>query len=172
MLNKLLGSGSYQSFDMRCMVTGQFATGKSSLVKLLVGDNVPEGRQATDGISLVEGRCGLDIETRNWIMIDPAKAFTTKTADIIRETMMHDVSDSAGKLEEARVEAEIEAPNAVATVDKEPSLEKEAGSSQTQKKHERKAKKRPLMHIICENQMAFNRFITKKNPKKNESYRS
>ncbi|VDH96236.1 Hypothetical predicted protein [Mytilus galloprovincialis] len=71
MLNKLLGSGSYQSFDMRCMVTGQFATGKSSLVKLLVGDNVPEGRQATDGISLVEGRCGLDIETRNWIMIDP-----------------------------------------------------------------------------------------------------
>ncbi|XP_063406501.1 uncharacterized protein LOC134690458 [Mytilus trossulus] len=71
MLNKLLGSGSYQSFDMRCMVTGQFATGKSSLVKLLVGDNVPEGRHATDGISLVEGRCGLDIETRNWIMIDP-----------------------------------------------------------------------------------------------------
>ena len=73
MLNKLLGSGIYQSFDMRCMVTGQFATGKSSLVKLLVGDNVPEGRQATDGISLVEGRCGLDIETRNWIMIDPGK---------------------------------------------------------------------------------------------------
>ncbi|XP_063406205.1 GA-binding protein subunit beta-2-like [Mytilus trossulus] len=71
MLNKLLGSGSYQSFDMRCMVTGQFAVGKSSLVKLLVGDNVPEGRHATDGISLVEGRCGLDIETRNWIMIDP-----------------------------------------------------------------------------------------------------
>ncbi|XP_063407822.1 uncharacterized protein LOC134691298 [Mytilus trossulus] len=71
MLNKLLGSGSYQSFDMRCMVTGQFAVGKSSLVKLLVGDNVPEGRHATDGISLVEGRCGLDIETRKWIMIDP-----------------------------------------------------------------------------------------------------
>ncbi|CAG2186361.1 unnamed protein product [Mytilus edulis] len=72
MLNKLLGSGSYESFDMRCMVTGQFSVGKSSLVKLLVGDNVPEGRQATDGITLIEGRCGLDIETRNWIMIDPA----------------------------------------------------------------------------------------------------
>ncbi|CAG2242606.1 unnamed protein product [Mytilus edulis] len=71
MLNKLLGSGSYQSFDMRCMVTARFSVGKSSLVKLLVGDNVPEGRYATDGISLVEGRCGLDIETRNWIMIDP-----------------------------------------------------------------------------------------------------
>ncbi|XP_063406286.1 uncharacterized protein LOC134690239 [Mytilus trossulus] len=72
MLDKLLGSGSYESFDMRCMVTGQFAVGKSSLVKLLVGDNVPEGRQPTDGISLIEGRCGLDIETRSWIMIDPA----------------------------------------------------------------------------------------------------
>ncbi|CAG2253610.1 unnamed protein product [Mytilus edulis] len=68
----MFGRGSYESFDMRCMVTGQFAVGKSSLVKLLVGDNVPEGRHATDGISLVEGRCGLDIETRSWIMIDPA----------------------------------------------------------------------------------------------------
>ncbi|CAG2187342.1 unnamed protein product [Mytilus edulis] len=72
MLDKLLGSGSYESFDMRCMVTGQFAVGKSSLVKLLVGDNVPEGRQPTDGISLIEGRCGLDLETRSWIMVDPA----------------------------------------------------------------------------------------------------
>ncbi|XP_063418083.1 uncharacterized protein LOC134700856 [Mytilus trossulus] len=72
MLDKLLGSGSYESFDMRCMVTGQFAVGKSSLVKLLVGDKVPEGRQPTDGISLIEGRCGLDIETRSWIIIDPA----------------------------------------------------------------------------------------------------
>ncbi|VDI64029.1 Hypothetical predicted protein [Mytilus galloprovincialis] len=70
--SSMFGRGSYESFDMRCMVTGQFAVGKSSLVKLLVGDNVPEGRHATDGISLVEGRCGLDIETRSWIMIDPA----------------------------------------------------------------------------------------------------
>ncbi|XP_076083621.1 uncharacterized protein LOC143054483 isoform X1 [Mytilus galloprovincialis] len=70
--SSMFGNGSYESFDMRCMVTGQFAVGKSSLVKLLVGDNVPEGRHATDGISLVEGRCGLDIETRSWIMIDPA----------------------------------------------------------------------------------------------------
>ncbi|VDI13653.1 Hypothetical predicted protein [Mytilus galloprovincialis] len=80
MLDKLLGSGSYESFDMRCMVTGQFAVGKSSLVKLLVGDNVPEGRQPTDGISLIEGRCGLDIETRSWIMIDPA---TYKPLDVV-----------------------------------------------------------------------------------------
>ncbi|CAG2197085.1 unnamed protein product [Mytilus edulis] len=53
------------------MVTGQFAVGKSSLVKLLAGDVVPEGRHPTDGISLLEGRCGLDVETRSWIYIDP-----------------------------------------------------------------------------------------------------
>ncbi|CAG2196555.1 unnamed protein product [Mytilus edulis] len=71
MLNRLLGSGTYVSYDMRCMVTGQFAVGKSSLVKLLAGDVVPEGRHPTDGISLLEGRCGLDVETRSWIHIDP-----------------------------------------------------------------------------------------------------
>ncbi|XP_071122859.1 uncharacterized protein [Mytilus edulis] len=71
MLNRLLGKGSYESFDMRCMVTGQFSVGKSTLVKLLAGDIILDGRQPTDGISLVEGRCGLDIETKEWILIDP-----------------------------------------------------------------------------------------------------
>ncbi|XP_071122490.1 uncharacterized protein [Mytilus edulis] len=71
MLNRLLGKGSYESFDMRCMVTGQFSVGKSTLVKLLTGDCIPDGRQPTDGISLVEGRCGLDVETKEWILIDP-----------------------------------------------------------------------------------------------------
>lgn len=73
MLKRLLGSGSYESFDLRCMVTGQFSVGKSSLVKLLVGDVIQEGSHPTDGIFLIEGRCGLDIENRNWIMIDPGK---------------------------------------------------------------------------------------------------
>ncbi|CAC5415687.1 unnamed protein product [Mytilus coruscus] len=71
MLNRLTGKGTYESFDMRCMVTGQFAVGKSTLVKLLVGDLIPEGRHPTDGISLLEGRCGLDVQTREWILINP-----------------------------------------------------------------------------------------------------
>ncbi|CAC5370300.1 unnamed protein product [Mytilus coruscus] len=71
MLNRLLGKGSYESFDMRCMVTGQFSVGKSTLVKLLAGDIIPDGRHPTDGISLVEGRCGLDIQTKEWILVDP-----------------------------------------------------------------------------------------------------
>ncbi|XP_063436937.1 uncharacterized protein LOC134718369 [Mytilus trossulus] len=71
MLNRLLGKGSYESFDMRCMVTGQFSVGKTTLVKLLAGDVLPEGRHPTDGISLVEGRCGLDIQSKEWILVDP-----------------------------------------------------------------------------------------------------
>ena len=42
-------------------------------MKLLAGDVIPEGRHPTDGISLVEGRCGLDIETKDWIFIDPGE---------------------------------------------------------------------------------------------------
>ncbi|XP_076083709.1 uncharacterized protein LOC143054574 [Mytilus galloprovincialis] len=95
MLNKLLGSGSYESFDMRCMVTGQFSVGKSSLVKLLVGDNVPEGRHATDGITLIEGRCGLDIETRNWIMIDKA---TYNALDVVyNKVLMTSIEEDESK---------------------------------------------------------------------------
>ncbi|XP_076081055.1 uncharacterized protein LOC143051962 [Mytilus galloprovincialis] len=71
MLSRLLGKGSYESFDMRCMVTGQFSVGKTTLVKLLAGDVLPEGRHPTDGISLVEGRCGLDIQSKEWILVDP-----------------------------------------------------------------------------------------------------
>ncbi|CAG2186401.1 unnamed protein product [Mytilus edulis] len=71
MLNRLLGKGSYESFDMRCMVTGQFSVGKTTLVKLLAGEIIPEGRHPTDGISLVEGRCGLDIQSKEWILVDP-----------------------------------------------------------------------------------------------------
>jgi GTPase SAR1 family protein len=51
------------------MVTGQFGVGKTSLVMILVGDEAPHEAQSTDGISLLEGRCGLDIDNRDWILI-------------------------------------------------------------------------------------------------------
>lgn len=70
MLNRLMGKGTHESFEMRCMVTGQFGVGKSTLVKLLIGDLIPKGRHTTDGISLIEGRCGLDVKTRQWILYD------------------------------------------------------------------------------------------------------
>jgi ABC-type molybdenum transport system ATPase subunit/photorepair protein PhrA len=51
------------------IVTGQFGVGKTSLVRILVGDEAPHEAQSTDGISLLEGRCGLDIDNRDWILI-------------------------------------------------------------------------------------------------------
>ncbi|XP_076083802.1 uncharacterized protein LOC143054666 [Mytilus galloprovincialis] len=97
MLNRLLGSGTYVSYDMRCMVTGQFAVGKSSLVKLLAGDVVPEGRHPTDGISLLEGRCGLDVETRSWIHIDPE---TYDALDVVyNKVLMTSIEEDEGKEE-------------------------------------------------------------------------
>lgn len=73
MFKRLLGEGTYDSFDMRCMVTGQFGVGKTTLVKLLTGDDIPQGRHPTDGISLLEGRCGLDVRTRSWVRLNPGK---------------------------------------------------------------------------------------------------
>lgn len=65
--DSLLIRGWFNSYDMRIMVVGQFDVGKTTLVKVLIGDEIPEGRRTTDGITLFEGRCGLDIEERKWI---------------------------------------------------------------------------------------------------------
>ncbi|CAC5377384.1 unnamed protein product [Mytilus coruscus] len=98
MLNRLLGQGTYDSFDMRCMVTGQFGVGKSTLVKLLVGDDIPDERLATDGISLLEGRCGLDIDTREWILIDPE---TYNALDVVyNKVLMTSVAEDESKQDE------------------------------------------------------------------------
>jgi GTPase SAR1 family protein len=63
------------------MVTGQFGVGKTSLVMILVGDKAPDEAQSTDGISLLEGRCGLDIDNRDWILI-------TNLQEIIKTTYL------------------------------------------------------------------------------------
>ncbi|XP_063407996.1 uncharacterized protein LOC134691399 [Mytilus trossulus] len=98
MLNRLLGQGTYDSFDMRCMVTGQFGVGKSTLVKLLIGDAIPDERLATDGISLLEGRCGLDIDTREWILIDPE---TYNALDVVyNKVLMTSVAEDESKQDE------------------------------------------------------------------------
>jgi GTPase SAR1 family protein len=73
MFNRQLDHGAYESFEMRVIVTGQFGVGKTSLVMILVGDEAPHEAQSTDGISLLEDRCGLDIENKDWILIAKGK---------------------------------------------------------------------------------------------------
>ncbi|XP_076116053.1 uncharacterized protein LOC143083656 [Mytilus galloprovincialis] len=104
MLNRLTGKGTYESYEMRCMVTGQFAVGKSTLVKLLVGDSIPEGRHPTDGISLLEGRCGIDIDTKQWVLIDPE---TYDSRDVVYQKVLmtpeeRDASNPTDQLEKSQ----------------------------------------------------------------------
>ncbi|CAC5402474.1 unnamed protein product [Mytilus coruscus] len=109
MLNRLLGQGTYESFDMRCMVTGQFGVGKSTLVKLLVGDAIPDERVATDGISLLEGRCGLDIDTREWVLIDPEtyNALDVVYNKVLMTSVAEDESQQDDKPEASRTGSKI-----------------------------------------------------------------
>ncbi|XP_076116488.1 uncharacterized protein LOC143083957 [Mytilus galloprovincialis] len=121
MLNRLLGKGSYESFDMRCMVTGQFSVGKSTLVKLLAGDIILDGRQPTDGISLVEGRCGLDIETKEWVLIDPD---SYNALDVVyNKVLMTSLKEEESELTEKFIQASDTSPtgNAKATLSSLPS---------------------------------------------------
>ncbi|XP_063417141.1 uncharacterized protein LOC134699481 [Mytilus trossulus] len=103
MLNRLFGKGSYESFDMRCMVTGQFSVGKSTLVKLLAGDVIPDGRHPTDGISLIEGRCGLDLETKDWILVDPEayNALDVVYNKVLMTSLEEEESEPTKKLDQA-----------------------------------------------------------------------
>ncbi|CAG2247765.1 unnamed protein product [Mytilus edulis] len=80
MLNRLTGKGTYESFEMRCMVTGQFAVGKSTLVKLTL--------------------C-IDVETKQWILIDPE---TYDPRDVVYQKVLmtqeeRDASNSTDQLE-------------------------------------------------------------------------
>ncbi|CAC5411518.1 unnamed protein product [Mytilus coruscus] len=115
MLNRLLGSGTYDSYDMRCMVTGQFGVGKSSLVKLLAGDVIPEGRHPTDGISLIEGRCGLDIETKSWIYIDPE---TYDALDVVYNKVLMTSVEENDRQESEKPEEQLPGSNPVRRDDK------------------------------------------------------
>ncbi|XP_076116850.1 uncharacterized protein LOC143084323 [Mytilus galloprovincialis] len=134
MLNRLLGKGSYESFDMRCMVTGQFSVGKSTLVKLLAGDIILDGRQPTDGISLVEGRCGLDIETKEWILIDPD---SYNALDVVyNKVLMTSLKEEESELTEKFNQASDTSPTgyAKATLSSLPSEKSAAAQSLPPKK--------------------------------------
>lgn len=65
----LVANGWFESYEMRIMVMGQSDVGKTTLIKALIGNLVPEETQSTNGITLFEGRCGLDIKDRKWICI-------------------------------------------------------------------------------------------------------
>lgn len=54
-------------------MTGKFSVGKTTLAKILVGDEAPIERESTDGIWIYLGRAGMNIKERIWIFLEKGK---------------------------------------------------------------------------------------------------
>ncbi|VDI26119.1 Hypothetical predicted protein [Mytilus galloprovincialis] len=80
----LLKSGAYRCFWNRIFLTGPFGVGKTSLAKILVGDEAPEERQSTDGIWIYLGRAGMDIKERCWIFLKPGTILNATVQSLLR----------------------------------------------------------------------------------------
>ncbi|XP_063438358.1 uncharacterized protein LOC134719283 [Mytilus trossulus] len=80
----LLMSGAYRCFWNRIFLTGPFGVGKTSLAKILVGDEAPEERQSTDGIWIYLGRAGMDIQERCWIFLKHGTILNATVQSLLR----------------------------------------------------------------------------------------
>lgn len=79
----LLKSGAYKCYWNRIYLTGPFGVGKTALAKILVGDEVPDKREATDGIWIYIGRAGMDIQERRWIFLEKGMSCKSKRTLVI-----------------------------------------------------------------------------------------
>ncbi|VDI50421.1 Hypothetical predicted protein [Mytilus galloprovincialis] len=77
-------SGAYRCFWNRIFLTGPFGVGKTSLAKILVGDEAPEERQSTDGIWIYLGRAGMDIQERCWIFLKHGTILNATVQSLLR----------------------------------------------------------------------------------------
>lgn len=79
----LLKSGSYKCYWNRIFLTGPFGVGKTALAKILVGEDVPEQRESTDGIWIYIGKAGMDIQERSWIFLKKGISYSYKRGLVI-----------------------------------------------------------------------------------------
>ncbi|XP_052096542.1 uncharacterized protein LOC127731746 [Mytilus californianus] len=103
----LLMSGAYKCFWNRIFLTGPFAVGKTSLAKILVGDEAPEERKSTDGIWIYLGRAGMDIKERCWIFLKHGTILNATVQSLLRSK---EVTATAGAVKSVD---DIEDPGAV-----------------------------------------------------------
>ncbi|VDI46876.1 Hypothetical predicted protein [Mytilus galloprovincialis] len=80
----LLMSGAYRCYWNRIFFTGPFGVGKTSLAKMLVGDEAPEERESTDGIWIYLGRAGMDIQERCWIFLKHGTILNATVQSLLR----------------------------------------------------------------------------------------
>lgn len=61
--------GTYRCYWNRIFLVGQFSVGKTTLAKVLIGEELQEQRTATDGISIHIGKAGMNLETGEWLCL-------------------------------------------------------------------------------------------------------
>ncbi|CAC5403694.1 unnamed protein product [Mytilus coruscus] len=69
-LQDLLLDSSFKSYWNRVYLVGPYSVGKSCLAKVLVGEQVPESRESTDGIWICMGKAGMDVDEMKWIYFE------------------------------------------------------------------------------------------------------
>ncbi|XP_076071555.1 uncharacterized protein LOC143042935 [Mytilus galloprovincialis] len=65
--NKLLSTGTYESFENRVFLCGSCACGKSTLASVLIGSTIPLTWKSTDGLVIHFGRNGINLETHEMV---------------------------------------------------------------------------------------------------------
>ena len=65
--------GTYRCFWCRIFLVGQQGVGKSTLAKVLVGEQLSDKQESTDGIWIYMGRAGISIGNRQWIYLPQGK---------------------------------------------------------------------------------------------------
>ncbi|XP_063442202.1 uncharacterized protein LOC134722511 [Mytilus trossulus] len=82
--DNLLKTGSYRCYWNRVFLTGKFAVGKTTLAKILVGDEAPIERESTDGIWIYLGRAGMNIKEKVWIFLEKGTVLNASVQSLLR----------------------------------------------------------------------------------------
>lgn len=63
----LLSKGTYASYENRVYLAGSVKTGKSTLARVLIGEQIPTDWKSTDGLIIHFGKNGINIKKRKMI---------------------------------------------------------------------------------------------------------
>ncbi|CAC5404691.1 unnamed protein product [Mytilus coruscus] len=70
---KLLSTGTYESFENRVFLCGSCACGKSTLASVLIGSPIPLTWKSTDGLVIHFGRNGINLESFEMVPLKEGK---------------------------------------------------------------------------------------------------
>ncbi|VDI61845.1 Hypothetical predicted protein, partial [Mytilus galloprovincialis] len=63
----LVALGTFASYENRVYFAGPCKTGKTSLASILIGDDIPESWESTDGLVIHFGRNGIDLKSKKMV---------------------------------------------------------------------------------------------------------